>query len=105
MKIAVLAVQGAFIEHEQILSRLGIETLEIRKNPIHGLYFEIGNSRDTARFAYDFENKKFIELKGDSYKVSSHLHKRYGKEVITCWDKFKTLWDNWVELYEASQNN
>lgn len=32
MKIAVLAVQGAFIEHEQILSRLGIETLEIRKN-------------------------------------------------------------------------
>ena len=31
MKIAVLAVQGAFIEHEQILSKLGIETLEIKK--------------------------------------------------------------------------
>lgn len=31
MKIAVLAVQGAFIEHEHILSDMGIETLEIRQ--------------------------------------------------------------------------
>ncbi len=31
MKIGVLAVQGAFIEHEQILTRLGVETVEIRQ--------------------------------------------------------------------------
>ena len=31
MKIAVLAVQGAFIEHKHILSNMGIETLEIRQ--------------------------------------------------------------------------
>lgn len=31
MKIAVLAVQGAFIEHEQILNKLGVETFEIRQ--------------------------------------------------------------------------
>ncbi len=31
MKIAVLAVQGAFIEHEQMLSCLGAEWFEIRK--------------------------------------------------------------------------
>lgn len=31
MKIAVLAVQGAFFEHEEMLSRLGAESLEIRK--------------------------------------------------------------------------
>ena len=31
MKAAVLALQGAFIEHEQVLQRLGIETVEIRQ--------------------------------------------------------------------------
>ncbi len=31
MKIAVLAVQGAFIEHEKALWRLGAETVELRK--------------------------------------------------------------------------
>lgn len=31
MKAAVLAVQGAFIEHEKKLSELGIETFEIRE--------------------------------------------------------------------------
>ena len=30
MTIAILALQGAFIEHEQVLHRLGHETLEIR---------------------------------------------------------------------------
>lgn len=32
MKIAVLAVQGAFIEHEHILERLGAECVELRKS-------------------------------------------------------------------------
>lgn len=31
MRIGVLALQGAFIEHERIFSRLGAETFEIRK--------------------------------------------------------------------------
>lgn len=31
MKIAVLAVQGAFIEHEKMLKFLGAETIELRK--------------------------------------------------------------------------
>lgn len=31
MKAAVLALQGAFIEHEQVLQRLGVETFEIRQ--------------------------------------------------------------------------
>ena len=31
MKVAVLAVQGAFAEHIRVLSELGIETMEIRK--------------------------------------------------------------------------
>ena len=31
MKAAVLALQGAFIEHEQVLQRLGVETFEVRQ--------------------------------------------------------------------------
>ena len=31
MRIAVLALQGAFVEHEQMLQKLGVETLEIRQ--------------------------------------------------------------------------
>ncbi len=31
MRIAVLALQGAFIEHEQMLSRLGVSAVEIRQ--------------------------------------------------------------------------
>src|SRR5512139_1319035 len=30
MKIGVLALQGAFIEHEKMLQRLGVETREVR---------------------------------------------------------------------------
>ncbi len=31
MKVAVLALQGAFIEHEKMLSQLGVESFEIRQ--------------------------------------------------------------------------
>ena len=31
MRIAVLALQGAFIEHEQMLQKLGVETFEVRQ--------------------------------------------------------------------------
>jgi len=31
MRVAVLALQGAFIEHEQVLQKLGAETVEIRQ--------------------------------------------------------------------------
>ena len=31
MKVAVLAVQGAFVEHEKMLQNLGVECLELRK--------------------------------------------------------------------------
>ena len=31
MRIGVLALQGAFIEHEKILEKIGVETFEIRK--------------------------------------------------------------------------
>ncbi len=31
MRVAILALQGAFIEHEKMLARLGVETFEVRQ--------------------------------------------------------------------------
>ena len=49
MQIGVLALQGAFIEHEQMLSKLGISSFEIRKaedlsKPFDGLIIPGGES-------------------------------------------------------------
>lgn len=49
MQIAVLALQGAFIEHEKMLSRLGVSSFEIRqkadlKKPFDGLIIPGGES-------------------------------------------------------------
>ena len=49
MRIAILALQGAFIEHEQMLQQLGVETFEIRQirdwqQPKDGLILPGGES-------------------------------------------------------------
>ena len=49
MRVAVLALQGAFIEHEKMLERLGVETFEIRQladwsQPKDGLVIPGGES-------------------------------------------------------------
>ena len=49
MQIAVLALQGAFIEHEHMLAKLGVSTCEIRQKrdlekPIDGLIIPGGES-------------------------------------------------------------
>lgn len=49
MRIAVLALQGAFIEHEQVLQRMGVETFEVRQlkdweQPKDGLILPGGES-------------------------------------------------------------
>lgn len=49
MNIGILAVQGAFIEHEQILQKLGVNSMEIRcredlKKPFDGLIIPGGES-------------------------------------------------------------
>ena len=30
MKIGILALQGAFVEHEKVLAKLGLESVELR---------------------------------------------------------------------------
>lgn len=48
MKIGVLALQGAFIEHEKMLNECGVEAMEIRKpeqlKDIDGLIIPGGES-------------------------------------------------------------
>ena len=46
MQIGVLALQGAFIEHEQMLAKLGVSSFEIRclddlKKPFDGLIIPV----------------------------------------------------------------
>lgn len=58
MTIAVLALQGAFIEHEQMLTRLGVETFEVRQlsdwsKPKDGLIIPGGESTTQLKLLRD----------------------------------------------------
>ena len=60
MKIAVLALQGAFIEHEQALARLGVESFEVRQlrdwqQPKDGLIIPGGESTTMMRLLRDLQ--------------------------------------------------
>ena len=60
MQIAVLALQGAFIEHEQMLSRLGASSFEIRQKrdlekPFDGLIIPGGESTVQGKLLHDLE--------------------------------------------------
>ena len=71
IRIGVLAVQGAFIEHERILQSLGAEVFEIRQlrdleRPIDGLVLPGGESTVQGKLLRDLElfeplRKKIIE--------------------------------------------
>ena len=61
MKIGVLALQGAFIEHEKILTDLGVEVFEIRKksdlneNRMDGLILPGGESTAIGKLLHDLD--------------------------------------------------
>ncbi|NYE57608.1 pyridoxal 5'-phosphate synthase glutaminase subunit PdxT [Carboxydothermus ferrireducens] len=58
MKIGVVAMQGAFREHEQTLARLGVETLRIRRpeqlSQIDGIIIPGGESTTIGKLLGDF---------------------------------------------------
>lgn len=65
MKIAVLAVQGAFIEHEQMLHQLGVETVQLRKkedlnNQYAGIILPGGESTVQGKLLEEFQMKEEI---------------------------------------------
>lgn len=58
MRIAVMALQGAFIEHEKMLARLGVESFEVRQladwsQPKDGLILPGGESTTQAKLMRD----------------------------------------------------
>ena len=58
MKIAVLALQGAFAEHKQMLHRLGVESFEVRQladwnQPKDGLIIPGGESTTQSKLLRD----------------------------------------------------
>lgn len=58
IRIAVLALQGAFIEHEQMLHRLGVETFEVRQladwhQPKDGLIIPGGESTTMTKLLHE----------------------------------------------------
>jgi len=58
MRIGILALQGAFIEHEKILHNLGVETQQVRLSQhlkgLDGLIIPGGESTTIAKLAVDF---------------------------------------------------
>lgn len=60
MKIAILALQGAFLEHERMLERLGAEWFEIRQKadweqPKDGLIIPGGESTTMLKLLHDLD--------------------------------------------------
>lgn len=59
MKIGVLALQGDFIEHEQVLRRLGVETIEVRLpeqlEEMDGLIIPGGESTTIGKLAEAYQ--------------------------------------------------
>lgn len=60
MKIAVLALQGAFIEHEHMLANLGVDTFEVRQlsdwtQPKDGLIIPGGESTTQLKLLKDLQ--------------------------------------------------
>ncbi len=60
MRIAVLALQGAFVEHERMLARLGIDSFEIRQlrdweQPADGLIIPGGESTTQLKLLADLK--------------------------------------------------
>jgi 5'-phosphate synthase pdxT subunit len=58
MRVGVLALQGAFIEHEQKLRELGVEAVEVRLphdlNGLNGLIIPGGESTTIGKLASDY---------------------------------------------------
>ncbi len=70
MRIGVLALQGAFIEHEKVLRYIGCDTVQVRKKEhledIDGLIIPGGESTTIGKLMSDFELADRIREKAGS---------------------------------------
>lgn len=71
MRVAILAVQGAFIEHRKKLESLGAECIELRKKedleqPFDGLVLPGGESTVQGKLLRELEMYDFLKEKIES---------------------------------------
>jgi 5'-phosphate synthase pdxT subunit len=73
MRIGILALQGAFIEHEKMLCDLGVETQEVRLSQhlegLDGLIIPGGESTTITKLAIDFGMFEDLQNFARSYPV------------------------------------
>ena len=86
MKIGVLAVQGAFIEHENVLSSLGVESFEIRQkkdleNACDGLILPGGESTVMGKLLNELDLMKGIQEKIKSGMPVKVRRNAYGRQL------------------------
>ena len=66
MKIGVLALQGAFIEHIKILRSLGVEAVEVRRSEqlegLDALIIPGGESTTIGKLAVEYEDEASLLL-------------------------------------------
>lgn len=80
MQIGVLALQGAFIEHEQMLAKLGVSSFEIRclddlKKPFDGLIIPGGESTVIGKLLFELGLFEPIK-KVDQWRTADFWHLR-----------------------------
>ena len=73
MKIGVLALQGAFAEHQSVLESLGVEVVQVRL-PQHlaqldGLIIPGGESTTIGKLAEDYDLIKPLRLFGREHAI------------------------------------
>ena len=73
MKIGVLALQGDFLEHQQALSRLAVESCQVRNavelNDLNGLIIPGGESTVIGKLAQDFDLLEPLRLFAKDHAV------------------------------------
>lgn len=73
MKIGILALQGAFIEHQHILKNLGVETVQVRLAEhladLDGLIIPGGESTTIGKLAVDFNILEDLRRFGKEHPV------------------------------------
>ncbi|MAT44091.1 MAG: pyridoxal 5'-phosphate synthase glutaminase subunit PdxT [Anaerolineaceae bacterium] len=73
MKIGILALQGAFIEHQYMLEKLGVETVQVRLAEhllgLDGLIIPGGESTTIGKLAVDFHILEDLRQFGKEHPV------------------------------------
>lgn len=73
MKIGVLALQGAFVEHQRVLESIGVEALQVRLprhlDGLDGLIIPGGESTTIGKLAEDFDLLQPLRLFGREHAI------------------------------------